>query len=581
VLAVTSEFRPDRRKLLLSLGALGTGAVLADQAPVDSTAEAQITKGMVNDAEWIAGVELTDGQRQLAAEALENAQRNLQALRAVDVDYSVGNSLVFRPLYPSHACDTGHAIGESGTGESAGDRLEHPVLVQSPDELAALPVTQLAQLIRSRQITSTELTKLSLDRLRRFDPLLKCVVTLTEELALRQAAAADDEISRGHYRGPLHGIPWGAKDLIAVPGYPTTWGAPQFKDQRLSTTATVARKLDDAGAVLVAKLSMGALALGDEWFRGRTRNPWDPRQGSSGSSAGSAAASVAALVGFTLGSETLGSIISPSRRCGATGLRPTFGRVSRHGCMSLCWSLDKIGPICRSVADCALVLQAIHGADPQDMSTVSEPFTWPAARPLSSIRVGYIPSDEPRPDLQILEELGCQLVAIELPNDLPVEALHLIVSVESGSVFDELTRRGEPKGVRYWPRTFAMAQFISANDYLRANRVRMMLMQQMDLLMRKVDVYVAEDDLTITNMTGHPQIALPGGFRDRDGFKTPTAITFTGRLYDESTLLTVADAYQRATGFHLQRPPIDDYLARIGDFDDPNEIAPVDRLDGT
>lgn len=574
------EFRPDRRKLLCSLGALGTGAVLAGQAPVDSTAEAQITKGMVSDAEWMAGVELTDGQRQLAAEALENAQRNLRALREVDVDYSVGNSLVFRPLHRSDSGDRNRDGHPSGSDDSEEPTTERAILIQSHDELAALPVTQLAQLVRNRQVSSVELTKLYLDRLRRYDPLLKCVVTLTEELALRQAAMADNEIGRGEYRGPLHGIPWGAKDLIAVPGYPTTWGAPQFKDQRLSTKATVARKLDEAGAVLVAKLSMGALALGDEWFRGRTRNPWDPRQGSSGSSAGSAAASVAALVGFALGSETLGSIISPSRRCGATGFRPTFGRVSRHGCMSLCWSLDKIGPICRSVEDCALVFDAIHGADSQDMSTVSEPFDWPLARPLSSIRVGFIPGDGPRPDLKVLEELGCQLVAIQLPDDLPVEALHLIVSVESGSVFDELTRRGEPKGVRYWPRTFAMAQFISANDYLRANRVRLMLMQQMDLLMRKVDVYVAGDDLTITNMTGHPQIALPNGLRERDGVKTPTAITFTGRLYDESTLLRVAAAYQAATGFHLERPPIDDYLARVRDFDDPNEIAPIDRLDG-
>ena len=265
----------------------------------------------------------------------------------------------------------------------------------SDEELAFLPVTELSALVRSRQVSSTELTRLYLGRLKRFDPLLKCVVTLTEEVALKQAAQADREIASGKYRGPLHGIPWGAKDLIAYPGYPTTWGATPFKDRVIDVTASVAARLEEAGAVLLAKLSLGALAMGDQWFGGRTRSPWDPRDGSSGSSAGSASAAAAGLVGFAIGSETLGSIVSPCRACGASGLRPTFGRVSRHGCMTLSWSMDKLGPIARSVEDCALVFDAIHGADGLDTAAVDQPFDWPPKVDLGSLKVGYIEEREP------------------------------------------------------------------------------------------------------------------------------------------------------------------------------------------
>ncbi|HUG90853.1 MAG TPA: amidase, partial [Planctomycetaceae bacterium] len=434
--------------------------------------------------------------------------------------------------------------------------------------LAFLPVTELAALVRTRQVSSLELTKLYLERLEKYDPVLKCVVTLTADLAIEQAKHADREIAAGRYRGPLHGLPWGAKDLIAYPGYPTTWGAPQFKDQTFDEKATVAHRLDDAGAVLVAKLSLGALAMGDRWFGGMTRNPWNPEQGSSGSSAGSAAATAAGLVAFSLGSETLGSIVSPSRRCGVTGLRPTFGRVSRHGCMSLSWSMDKIGPICRSVEDCALVFGAIHGFDGLDAAAVDRPFDWPPRRDLRTLKVGYVENDTPadeREELRVLRDLGLKLVPITLPERFPVGALDLILDTEAAAVFDELTREGITEGLNTWPHTFRKGQFVPAVEYLRANRIRSLLMREMDELMSQVDCYIGGDDLVITNLTGHPTVCLPAGFRKSDGVETPTAVTFTGRLYGETDLLAVAHAWQRATGFHLRRPPLDALASRLDD----------------
>jgi Asp-tRNA(Asn)/Glu-tRNA(Gln) amidotransferase A subunit family amidase len=428
-----------------------------------------------------------------------------------------------------------------------------------------LPVTELSSLIRSRQVTSTELTKLYLDRLKRFDALLKCVVNFTEDLALKQAAQADAEIAKGQYRGPLHGIPWGAKDLIAYPGYPTTWGAPQFKGRILNEKATVAARLEEAGAVLIAKLTLGALAMGDHWFGGITKSPWDPRRGSSGSSAGSASAVAAGLVGFAIGSETLGSIVSPCRACGATGLRPTFGRVSRHGCMSLAWSMDKIGPIARSVEDCALVFDAIHGHDGLDTSAVDQPFEWPPRRPLEGLKVGYVeqprrPPDE-RQELHSLRAIGLELVPIKLPDGFPLEAITLMLGTEAATVFDELTRKHVSEGLNSWPDTFRQGQFVPAVEYLRAARVRTLLMRAMAKVMEKVDLYVGSGpDLVITNLTGHPTVVFPGNFSDRDGRPAPGSITLTGRLYDETTILAVAHAYQQATGNHLGQPPLERFL---------------------
>jgi Asp-tRNA(Asn)/Glu-tRNA(Gln) amidotransferase A subunit family amidase len=445
-----------------------------------------------------------------------------------------------------------------GTVETSSSTV--PDKVGDGADLAFLPVTSLAALVRSRRVSSRELTKLYLERLRKYNPALHCVVEFTEDLALKQADRADREIAAGRYRGPLHGIPWGAKDLIAHPGYKTTWGAAPYKGQTLDVQATVARRLVDAGAVLIAKLTLGALAMGDKWFGGMTRNPWDASQGSSGSSAGSAASAAGGLVGFALGSETLGSIVSPCTRCGATGLRPTFGRVSRHGCMMLAFTMDKIGPIARSVEDCALVFGAIHGADGLDYSAVDQPFYWPPRRDLRSLRIGYLEGDSPdRDELRVLRDLGLKPVAFKLPDKYPLEALRIILNAEAACAFDELTRQGVTEGLNAWPGIFRQALYITATDYLRANRVRTLVMREMEAVMSAIDVCVGfgGKDLLLTNLTGHPSVVLPNGFR-KDGDKEhPTALTFTGRLYGETDLLAVANAYQQATGFHLRRPPLD------------------------
>jgi len=389
-------------------------------------------------------------------------------------------------------------------------------------------------------------------------------VTLTEDLALKQAAKADSEIAAGIYRGPLHGIPWGAKDLIAYPGYPTTWGAIPFKDRTIDEKATVAARLEEAGAVLLGKLTLGALAMGDRWQGGMTRSPWNPRLGSSGSSAGSASAAAAGLVGFAIGSETLGSIVSPCRACGASGLRPTFGRVSRHGCMALSWSMDKIGPIARSLEDCALVLDAIHGADGLDASAVDQPFDWPPRVAVRGLRVGYFKRadqpDDKRDELTVLKGLGVELVPIELPTGYPIDAVSIMLRCESAAAFDDLTRKHVTEGLNSWPASFREGQFVPAVEYLRAARIRTLLIRAMAKLMATVDLYVGGNDLTLTNLTGHPTAVLPHGTRERDGREMPGSITFTGRLYGESTLVAVASAFQQAVGRNLQRPPLERYL---------------------
>ena len=395
------------------------------------------------------------------------------------------------------------------------------------------------------------------------------MVTLTEELALEQAARADAEIAAGNYRGPLHGIPYGAKDLLAVKSYPTTWGATPYKEQVVDSDATVIRKLEEAGAVLVAKLTLGALARGDVWFGGKTRNPWNTEQGSSGSSAGPGSTVAAGLVPFAIGSETLGSIVSPATRNGVTGLRPTFGRVSRAGAMALSWSMDKLGPMCRSVEDCALVFDAIRGPDGLDQTVVDLPFNYNYDVDLSSLRIGYYQSafeadysnhDRDAAVLDVLRDLGAELIPIELP-DFPVSELIFVLRAESGAAFDELTLSNRDDLLvrqtrNSWPNVFRSARFIPAVEYIQANRARYVLIQKMATVMDQVDVYVSPsfggDNLRLTNLTGHPCVVLPNGFNDRG---SPTSITFMGGLYDEATLLAVARAYQEATDWHRQHPP--------------------------
>jgi len=573
------DFGPplERRAVLKALTALGLGSATFHRALAAQAASApavKITPEMIKQAEWVAGLDLSDEERKSVADALQSSLRQFEALRKVEVGYDVPPALSF---VPAPGVRPAEGVRRNQASPTEWHAPERP---GSDEALAFLPVTELAALVRARRVSSTELTELYLGRLKRFDPLLKCVVTLTEDLARRQAAKADAEIAAGRYRGPLHGIPWGAKDLIAYPGYPTTWGATPFKDRVIDEKATVAARLEEAGAVLVAKLTLGALAQGDLWFGGKTRSPWDPRQGSSGSSAGSASAAAAGLVGFALGSETLGSIVSPCRACGASGLRPTFGRVSRHGCMTLAWSMDKVGPIARSVEDCALVFDAIHGADGLDVAAVDQPFAWPPRVSVRGLKVGYIdhkdrPADR-RGELKTLRELGATLVPIELPKDFPVSAVTLMLGTEAAAAFDGLTRKHVTEGLNDWPESFRKNQFVPAVEYLRAARVRTLLMRAMAALMETVDVYVGSgEDLSVTNLTGHPTAVLPGPLRDRDGRQMPDSFTFTGRLYGESTLLAVAHAFQQAAGDHLKRPPLDRYLR-----EDVTDKKADDKKDG-
>jgi Asp-tRNA(Asn)/Glu-tRNA(Gln) amidotransferase A subunit family amidase len=557
----------DRRRFVAYFSALGLGGTALPAALWAVAQEAgKITKDMLASAEAVAGLEFTDAERALMLEDLNGRLESYAKLRSVHIPNSVHPALLFEPLLPGRTVQS--RPGTSRPTRNPG--LERPA---SLEEVAFWSVSQLAELIRSRQVTSVELTRMYLDRLKRFGPKLESVITLTEELALRQARRADHELARGVHRGPLHGIPWGAKDLLAEDEYRTTWGAKPFEEQVIDEDAAVVRRLEEAGAVLVAKLTLGALAWGDVWFGGKTRNPWNTEQGSSGSSAGSASATVAGLVGFSIGSETLGSIVSPSTRCGATGLRPTFGRVSRYGAMALSWSMDKLGPICRSVEDCALVFEAIHGADGKDPAARDFPFHWDPELPLSDIRIGYYKSAFERDDeryewkeldrqaLGVLRSLGVKLIPIEVPDQFPVDALRIILNVEAAAAFDELTRSNRDDLLvrqvrRAWPNVFRQSRLVPAVEYVQANRVRTMVMGAMESAMDGIDVFVTPSFgprvLLTTNLTGHPAITLPHGFRE-DG--TPTSISFIGSLFGETELLAVAHAYQRATDFHLRRPP--------------------------
>lgn len=550
--------RMDGKRIALVLFAVSVCAVSGVIGQGD-----KITSGIVESAEKIIGLVFTPAERDSMIDDLSLNVDSYERVRGVVLDNSVPPALGFDPLPVGWKPPVKRSRFDLG-------RARAGVVPSKPQDLAFYTVRDLGDLIRTRKITSTALTQLCLARLKEHGPKLECVITLTENLALQQAARADEEIAAGRYRGPLHGVPYGAKDLLAVSGYRTTWGAMPYKDQVIDRDATVVRKLEEAGAVLVAKLTVGALAWGDVWYGGMTRNPWNLDEGSSGSSAGSSAATAAGLVPFAIGTETWGSIVSPATRCGATGLRPTFGRVSRTGAMALSWSMDKIGPICRSVEDCAIVFNAIRGPDGIDASVIDVPFEYRGRAELKRVRVGFAKAlfeeehegkahDEEA--LRTLEALGARLVPVELP-DYPVESLAFILSAEAAAAFDELTRSNrDDLMVRQiknaWPNVFRTSRFIPAVEYINANRVRYMLVQEMDKIMSEVDVYVAPtfggDNLLLTNLTGHPCVVLPNGFDEKG---SPVSITFVGRLFDEGTLLGVAKAYQDATEFHLKHPPL-------------------------
>ncbi|HUE76473.1 MAG TPA: amidase [Longimicrobiales bacterium] len=588
----------DRRTFVAQLSVFGLGGAFADALWARWDQE-RITAEMLKDAEAVAGLEFSDEERELMLSGLERNLEAYERLREIVIPNAVPPAIQFDPRLP-HMAPPGDGADGGGGPVTAADVTPDPArrfgrirpspqgAVRRPADLERLafwPVARLAELVRTGQVSSEELTEMYLDRLDRYGPVLEAVVTRTDDLALRQARRADAELKAGRYRGPLHGIPWGAKDLLATRGYRTTWGAKPYEEQVIDEDATVVRRLEEAGAVLLAKLTLGALAMGDVWFGGRTRNPWDLEQGSSGSSAGPAAATVAGLVGFGIGTETLGSIVSPSTRTGATGLRPTFGRVSRHGAMALSWSMDKIGPICRSAEDCALVFGAIHGADGRDPTARTVPFEWDGGAGLRGLRVGYLRAAftrEPEElegeqgerarqamalenaSLERLREVaraeGVEPVPIDLPDDLPVNALRIILTAEAGAAFDELTRGGRDdllarQGRGAWPNTFREARMIPAVEYIQANRVRTMLMAQMERALADVDVFItpsyALNVLLVTNLTGHPAVVVPNGMIDGH----PTGISFVGNLWKDAETLRVAKAYQDATEFHLEAPP--------------------------
>ncbi len=585
----------DRRTFVKLLPALGAAGLTATKLPIETLAQTptptpvpspspsptpapRITKEMLQQAEKLIGIELTDAQEAMALGGVNRNLDSYETIRKIDIPLDTEPAFAFHPARARKELYVPKAKFRLGKVEAAP--------FKTIEDLAFATVPQLAELLRTRRISSTELTKMYLARLKKYGPKLLCVVTLTEELALKQAAAADAEIKRGKYRGPLHGIPWGAKDLFATKGIKTTWGAEPYRDQVIDYDSTVVERLNDAGAVLVAKLSMGALAQGARWFAGVTRNPWVPdeaQQGSSGSSAGPAAATAGGLVGFSIGTETLGSIVSPSSRCGVTGLRPTYGRVSRYGAMGLSWTMDKIGPMCRGVEDCAAALHAIYGPDGKDITVGDAPFNWSADTNISSLRIGYLktefdgPATPPQNEqqrtqaeqrraiyktaLEVLEKAGAKLTPIEMPK-IPAGSLRFILTAEAAAAFDDITRDGRVNQLSGqqpgdWPNSFRTSRFIPAVEYIRAQRARTMLMLEMEKLMSQWDVFVSpapgSASLLVTNLTGHPAVVLPCGFVNN----LPVAIMFTGGVYDEVAPLRVALAFERATQWHTMHPKMD------------------------
>jgi Asp-tRNA(Asn)/Glu-tRNA(Gln) amidotransferase A subunit family amidase len=595
-----------RRRFLKAVPAAVAGGLaapaLAQQAQDD--AALRISKATLDCGEKILGVDFSDAEED---QALRGVNRNLETfeeIRQIDVPLDTEPAVTFRPYMPGRKPKPG-----ATPGAKIKVRLQPPAArAASLDDVAFLPVTSLAPLIQRRDVSATDLTKMYLERLKKYGPKLNCVVTLAEELALAQAAQADKEIRSGNYKGPLHGIPWGAKDLFATKGIPTTWGAGPYQNQVFDYDATIVERLRDAGAVLVAKLSLGALAQGDRWFRGQTKNPWNPddpqRGGSSGSSAGPGSATAAGLVGFSIGTETRGSIISPSAVNGVTGLRPTYGRVSRYGAMALSWTMDKIGPMCRTVEDCALVFNAIYGPDGRDDTVVDAPFVWNSDVALSKLKIGYIETEfQPQPEgagrggrgdaggrggegtgrgrgglspeeqrkrneerlkvlndaLEIYRKAGATLHPIAMsPTATKLSgAIGFVLNTEAAAAFDDLTRSAgiKDESLGNWPNTFRTHRFVPAVEYIRAQRIRSLLMREMDKLMAEYDAFVSPtggSSLGLTNLTGHPAVALRAGFVA----DAPVEIMVTGRLYDEATTLAVALAYERATKWNEVVPKL-------------------------
>jgi Asp-tRNA(Asn)/Glu-tRNA(Gln) amidotransferase A subunit family amidase len=515
--------------------------------------------------ESLYGLSFTPAERDSMAGNLANLQKAFDAIHQYKLTNDIPMSLIFDPLPTGFVPEVNQKPVDWGLPKEV-------KLPANRDELAFLPVHKLAALIKSKKITSLQLTQLYLERIKRYSDTLQCVISVMEATALQRARQADAEIAAGNYKGPLHGIPYGIKDLFAVEGTKTTWGAAPYKDQVVAGTATVVKKLNDAGGVLICKFTMGALAMGDIWYGGVTRNPWNLKQGSSGSSAGSASGTAAGLVAYAIGTETWGSIVSPATRCGATGLRPTYGRVSRSGAMALSWSMDKVGPICRSALDCALVLEVIRGADGIDKHVRDAAFNYSAKNDIRKLKVGYLAkafeADYPTKSndlaaLEVIRSLGVQLTPVELPDDkVPVAALRIMLSAEAAAAFDDLTRSNlddeltdQRRGA--WPNSFRSSHFIPAVDYINASRIRTELIGAYHERTKDFDVIISPtfggNQPLMTNLTGHPCLSIPNGFNDQG---SPSSISFLGKLFGEAAVLALARAYQEATAWDERMPPL-------------------------
>jgi Asp-tRNA(Asn)/Glu-tRNA(Gln) amidotransferase A subunit family amidase len=622
----------DRRGFISTCSRFGFASTLLPGALYSLAAEAEdkrITAAMIDEAALIAGIPIAADQKASMLAALNTNRKGFDDFREFHIPNSVPPAFNFDPLPP----------GQQPTPPPPGADLRKPLRISDApaiankevpkdlNDLAFSTVRELGELVRRKKVSSLDLTEMYLARLKRYDPQMHFVITLTEDRALTQAKAADKEIAAGKYRGVLHGLPWGGKDLLAVKGYPTTWGAGGFEHQLLNEDATVVQRLDAAGAVLVAKLSLGSLALGDRWFGGQTRNPWNTTQGSSGSSAGPASATSAGCVAFSIGSETGGSISSPSTRCGVTGFRPTFGFVPRTGAMTLSWTMDKLGPICRSVEDCALVMQAIWGPDGRDEACQDAWFQWNAGYDLKKLRIGYLKDDfekpwvQPTPPLtsdatpeektayerrkanepavlaareydrkfdlaalEVFKKMGVTLIPVEIPK-FPYDAMRTIYTTEGAAAFDDLTLSGRDKllyeaSQSPWPNSFRAARFYPAVEYIQAMRARTLAIRAFAKIFEQVDIIVApttgpSNQVTVTNLTGHPAVIVPNGLRGADAPVTPpqatpaspaaagnqgggpntmVSLTFLGGLYKDDATCAFAHAYQQATGFHKLHP---------------------------
>ena len=574
---MTPSIDETRRRFIAQFSSLGLGGTLLPGilwAEMQQTGTPQITAEMLASAITMAGLSFSAEDQKSMLEAVNGNLTRFKELRAIPIPNDVSPPFHFSALVPGMTVN----------------RTKQPFRMSTPavkrranlEDVAFWPVVQLAQLIKTKQVTSTELTKVYLARLHKHNPTLNCVVTILDDLGLEQAKQADAEIAAGKYKGPLHGIPWGAKDIIAVKGYKTTWGSGAFKDQMIDKDASIVEMLRDAGAVLVAKLTSGEIAQGDRWFGGQTKSPWDPTQGSGGSSAGPGSATAAGLVAFAIGTETSGSILGPSARCGVTGLRPTLGRISRDGVMVLSWTQDRLGPMCRYAEDCALVMSVVSRPDNRDLSVVDLPFNWNAQMDIKKVRVGYLKAAfEENTDAtgkkfqqqtyDALVGLGLTLVPVEVPEfTTDVSA----INVESATFFDEFMRSGRDKMLTNPGRASGWkgARVLPAPDYLQSQRIRMMMMMKLAEATSHVDVYLGpgsgggagaeggnrrqgpgQRHSAMANLATYPAVSVPNGFNDAG---TPTSITFFARPFGESELLAVVKAYQDATGFHLKHPTL-------------------------